>query len=232
MSHDHLQRIDRRIAQFFAFLDKKIGLDKVLVVLSADHGFANSAEFSQARHIDAMRIDPKPLLAGLDEALGQHFHVAHLVKASMAPEVYLDYEAIERSRLSRQEVENYAAHWLTSQPGIADVFTRTQLEQGVGGTSRLATLMQRAWNRELSGDLLLVPRAYSSFGSGHGGATHGTPYEYDTQVPLLIMGRRWIRAGEDAQYTEVVDLAPTLANILHLRRPAGAEGRVLTEALR
>jgi hypothetical protein len=47
-----------------------------------------------------------------------------------------------------------------------------------------------------------------------------------------MMGRRWIRAGEDAQYTEVVDLAPTLANILHLRRPAAAEGRVLSEALR
>jgi predicted AlkP superfamily pyrophosphatase or phosphodiesterase len=232
MSHDHLQQLDRRIARFFAFLDKRVGMDNVLVVLSADHGFANSAEFSQSRHIDAMRIDPKALLARLDDALGQHFHVAHLVKPSMPPEVYLDDEAIERSRLSRLEVENYAAHWLTTQPGIADVFTRTQLEQGIGGTSRLATLMQRAWNRELSGDLLLVPRAYSSFGSGSSGATHGTPYEYDTQVPLLMMGPRWIRSGEDAQYTEVVDIAPTLANILHVRRPAAAEGRVLTEALR
>jgi predicted AlkP superfamily pyrophosphatase or phosphodiesterase len=232
MSHDHLQQIDRRIARFFAFLDKRVGLDNVLVVLSADHGFANSAEFSQARHIDAMRIDPKALLARLEDALAQHFHVAHLVKTSMPPEVYLDYDAVERNRLPRVEVENYAAHWLMTQPGIAEVFTRTQLEQGLGGGTRLALLMQRAWNRELSGDLLVVPRAYSSFGSGHSGATHGTPYEYDTQVPLLIMGRRWIRAGEDAQYTEVVDLAPTLANILHLRRPAGAEGRVLTEALR
>jgi arylsulfatase A-like enzyme len=232
MSHDHLQQLDRRIARFFAFLDKRVGMDNVLVVLSADHGFANSAEFSQGRHIDAMRIDPKALLAKLDDALGQHFHIARLVKTSMLPEVYLDYEAIERNRLSRAEVENYAAHWLTTQAGIADVFTRTQLEQGIGGTSRLATLMQRAWNRELSGDLLVVPKAYSSFGSGHSGATHGTPYEYDTQVPLLMMGPRWIRPGEDAQYTEVVDIAPTLANILHVRRPAAAEGRVLTEALR
>jgi predicted AlkP superfamily pyrophosphatase or phosphodiesterase len=232
MSHDHLQQIDRRIARFFAFLDKRVGMDNVLVVLTADHGFANSAEFSQARHIDAMRIDPKPLLAGLDDALGQHFRVAHLVKPSMPPEVYLDMDAIEHDRLSRVEVENYAARWLLKQPGIADVFTRTQLEQGLGGTTRLRTLMQRAWNRELSGDLVVVPKAYSSFGSGSSGATHGTPYDYDTQVPLLMMGRRWIRPGEDAQYTEVVDIAPTLADILRVRRPAAAEGRVLTEALR
>ncbi|WP_081933627.1 alkaline phosphatase family protein [Massilia sp. 9096] len=232
MSHDHLQQIDRRIARFFAFLDKRVGMDNVLVVLTADHGFANSAEFSQARRVDAIRIDPKPLLAKLDDALGHQFHVAHLVKPSMPPEVYLDYDAIEHDKLSRTEVENYAARWLMKQPGIADVFTRSQLEQGLGGTTRLRTLVQRAWNRDLSGDLFVVPRAYSSFGSGSSGATHGTPYDYDTQVPLLIMGRRWIRPGEDAQYTEVVDIAPTLADILRVRRPAGAEGRVLTEALR
>jgi arylsulfatase A-like enzyme len=51
-------------------------------------------------------------------------------------------------------------------------------------------------------------------------------------VPLLMMGRRWIRPGEVAQYTEVVDIAPTLADILRVRRPSGAEGRVLSEALR
>jgi hypothetical protein len=33
-------------------------------------------------------------------------------------------------------------------------------------------------------------------------------------------------------YVEVVDIAPTLADILRVRRPAAAEGRVLTEALR
>jgi predicted AlkP superfamily pyrophosphatase or phosphodiesterase len=232
MSHDHLQQIDRRIARFFAFLDKRVGMDNVLVVLTADHGFANSAEFSQSRHIDAMRIDPKPLLAKLDDALGRQFHVAHLVKPSMAPEVYLDYDAIEHDKLSRLEVENYAARWLLGQPGIADVFTRSQLEQGLGGTTRLRTLMQRAWNRELSGDLVVVPKAYSSFGSGSSGATHGTPYEYDTQVPLLMMGRRWIRPGAQAGYAEVVDIAPTLADILRVRRPSAAEGRVLSEALR
>lgn len=47
-----------------------------------------------------------------------------------------------------------------------------------------ATPMQRARNRELWGSLPLVPKACSSFGSGHSGAIHGTPCEYDTQVRL------------------------------------------------
>jgi len=232
MSHDHLQQLDRRIADFFTYLDKRIGMDNVLVVLTADHGFANTAEFSQSRRIDAARIDPKPLMAKLDAALSDRFKIGGLVKNSYLPEVYLDYAAIERQGLARADVENVAARFLLAQPGIADVFTRTQLEAGVASKSRVATLMQRAWNRQLSGDLMVVTAPYSSFGSGDSGATHGTPYNYDTNVPLLLMGGRWIRPGAVAQYTEVVDIAPTLARILHLRPPAAAEGRVLSEALR
>ena len=112
------------------------------------------------------------------------------------------------------------------------MYTRTQLEQGVASKSRVGTLMQRAWNRQLSGDLMVVTAPYTSFGSGSSGATHGTPYNYDSNVPLLMMGGRWIRPGVQAGYTEVVDIAPTLAQILRLRPPAAAEGRVLTEALR
>jgi hypothetical protein len=232
MSHDHLQQLDRMLGSFFRYIDGRIGKDKVLVVLTADHGFANTAEFSQGFHLDARRIDTRPLLAGLERALGERFGIAGLVKNSYPPEVYLDYAAIERHGLARKEVEDAAARWLLGQPGIAEVFTRSQMEQGVAGKSRLGLLMQRAWHRELSGDLVLVPGAYSSFGAGDGGATHGTPWAYDTQVPLVLMGKPWIRQGAAPQYAEVVDIAPTLAHLLRLRLPAGAEGRVLTEALK
>jgi hypothetical protein len=232
MSHDHLQQIDRRIATFFDFLDRRIGMDNVLVVLTADHGFSNTPEFSQSRHIDAQRIDPKPLLEGLDKALAARFGAAGLVRKSMLPEVYLDYAAIDKRGLARADVENAAARHLLAQPHIAQVFTRTQLEQGVAATSRLGLMMQRAWNRQMSGDLMVVPSAYSFFGSGTSGTTHGTPYNYDSSVPLLIMGKRWIRPGDVGQYAEVVDIAPTLAHILRVRAPAAAEGRVLVEALR
>jgi len=232
MSHDHLQQIDRKIAQFFAFLDKRVGMDNVLVVLTADHGFANTAEFSHTQHVDALRVSQKPLLEKLDAALAERFGVAKLVKTSLLPEVYLDTAAIEKKGLARADVENAAARFLLAQPGISEVFTGTQLEAGVAAKSRLGTLMQRAWNRELSGDLLLVTTPYTIFGSGTSGASHGTPWQYDTSVPLVIMGKRWVRPGEQAGYAEVVDIAPTLAQILRVRRPAGAEGRVLAEALR
>jgi arylsulfatase A-like enzyme len=125
-----------------------------------------------------------------------------------------------------------AARFLLDQPGIAQVYTRTQLETGSVAGTRLDVMMRRAWHRQLSGDLMVVIKPYWIFGSGHSGSSHGTPYHYDSNVPLLVMGKRWIKPGAYGQYAEVVDIAPTLAHLLRLRPPAAAEGRVLTELVR
>ncbi|RFP12255.1 alkaline phosphatase family protein [Duganella sp. BJB488] len=232
MSHDHLQRVDRMLADFFNYLDKRVGMDNVLVVLTADHGFPNTPEFSQTQHIDAQRIDGDKLMAALDKHLSDKFGGAKLLSAWSLPNIHLDYAQIDKSGLKREDVENAAARYLLAQNGIVEAYTRTQLESGAANTTRMATLMRRAWNREASGDLMVVTKPYWYFGTGTSGTSHGSPYAYDTNVPLLIMGKRWIKPGAYGQYAEVVDIAPTLANLLHVRPPAGAEGRVLTETLR
>jgi arylsulfatase A-like enzyme len=62
------------------------------------------------------------------------------------------------------------------------------------------------------------------FGSSTNVTTHGSPYEYDTHVPLLVWGPRWVKAGPVAQRVEVADIAPTLARILGVAAPAASEG--------
>lgn len=232
LSHDHLQRLDRMLADFFNYLDKRIGMDNVVVVLTADHGFPNTPEFSQTQHIDAQRIDGDKMMTALGKHLSDKFGSAKLLSAWSLPNIHLDYEQIDKSGLKREEVENAAARFLLKQNGIVEAYTRTQLESGAANTTRIATLMRRAWNREASGDLMVVTKPYWYFGTGISGTSHGSPYAYDTNVPLLIMGKRWIKPGYYGQYAEVVDIAPTLANLLHVRPPSGAEGRVLTETLR
>ncbi|RFP18815.1 MULTISPECIES: alkaline phosphatase family protein [unclassified Duganella] len=232
LSHDHLQRLDRMLGEFFNYLDKRVGMDNVLVVLTADHGFPNTPEFSQTQHIDAQRIDGDKLMNALDKHLSEKFGGAKLLSAWSLPNIHLDYAQIDKSGLKREEVETAAARYLLAQNGIVEAYTRTQLESGAANTTRIATLMRRAWNREASGDLMVVTKPYWYFGTGTSGTSHGSPYAYDTNVPLMIMGKRWIKPGAYGQYAEVVDIAPTLANLLHVRPPAGAEGRVLTETLR
>ena len=232
MSHDHLQRLDRMLANFFTYLDQKVGKGNVLVALTADHGFANTPEFSQARHIDAGRISSKKMVADLNAHLASTFGLDKAVRASSVPNLYLDYPQIDRKGVVRAAVEAAASRFLLDQPGIAQVYTRSQFESGGLTGTRMDTLMRRAWHRQLSGDLMVVTRPYVFFGSGTTGSSHGTPYAYDTNVPLLISGPAWIKPGRYGQYAEVVDIAPTLSQLLQVRPPAGAEGRVLLEALR
>jgi len=231
MSHDHLQRLDRMLADFFSYLDTQVGKDNVLVVLTADHGFANTPEFSRGRHIDAMRVSSKKLVADLNASLAASFGLDKAVRASSVPNLYLDYPQIDKKGVARAAVEAAASRFLLDQPGIAQVYTRSQFETGGATGTRMDLLMRRAWHRQLSGDLMVVTKPYVFFGGGSTGSSHGTPYAYDSNVPLLLSGPRWIKPGRYGQYAEVVDIAPTLAHLLQVRPPAGAEGRVLLEAL-
>ena len=63
------------------------------------------------------------------------------------------------------------------------------------------------------------------------GTTHGTAYNYDAHIPLILMGAR-IKPGEYSDHVALNDLAPTIATLLSVEIPAGSSGRVLTEALR
>ncbi|WP_423709387.1 alkaline phosphatase family protein [Undibacterium sp. WLX3042] len=231
MSHDHLQRLDRLLANFFSYLDKRVGLDNTMVVLTADHGFPNVPEFSQSIKRDAQRLDGKQMSAALSKHLAEKFGQENLVRKWSPPNVILDYALMEQKNLKREEVENTAARFLLNYPGVANAFTRTQLENGNLPATRIGTLMQRAWNRQVSGDIMVVIKPFWYFSSGKQGTSHGSPYSYDTNVPLMIMGKPWIKAGAYGQYAEVMDIAPTLAHLLRVRPPSAAEGRVLTEAL-
>jgi predicted AlkP superfamily pyrophosphatase or phosphodiesterase len=232
LSHDHLQRLDRMVADFFNYLDKRVGMDNVLVVMTADHGFSNTPEFAQTQHLDSQRLDGEKLMAALGAHLSEKFGGAKLLQAWSLPNIHLDYAQIDKSGFKRADVENAAAAFLLKQNGIADAFTRTQFESGAVQGTHITTLMRRAWNREASGDLMVITKPFWYFGSGNSGTSHGSPYAYDTNVPLIFMGKRWIKPGYYGQYAEVVDIAPTLANLLHVRPPAGSEGRVLVETLR
>jgi arylsulfatase A-like enzyme len=87
--------------------------------------------------------------------------------------------------------------------------------------------MRKTWNSEVSGDVQYALKPYFMFGSSTNIATHGSPYEYDTHVPVLAWGPRWVKPGPVAQRVEVADIAPTVARLLGIAAPAGSEGRPL-----
>ena len=234
-SQDHLVRLDRTLARLFEAIDATVGADNVLVVLSADHGFMNVPEFSAARGFDAGRVDPTDLRNAVNAAAEKKFGLAKVAPQHMTGGFTLDYAAIDAKGLDRETVETFVARATLEQPGIAYTFTRSQLERGDIPAHRIGLLVQRAWHRQMAVDVVVVPRPFHYFQSkttsSPNACSHGTPYAYDTNVPLLLQGSRWVRPGRYAEYAETVDIAPTLAYVLNLRAPSGSEGKVLGQAL-
>ncbi len=232
-SQDHMLRLDRVFAEFFQYLDEWVGLDNVLVTLSADHGFMNIPEYSASKNLDAGRVDPEKMIEAVNEHLSKKFGDGKYVTTWWNPTLYLDYSLIDSKNLNQTEVEKAAAQFLIEYPGIAFVYTRTQLENGVLPQTRIARQVTLAWHQQYSGDIVLInkpnwylfekPLAYAS--------THGAPYAYDTNVPIMFLGSKWVKPGKYGD-AEVVDLGRTLAFLLNVRPPNGCEGRVLTEILR
>ncbi len=61
--------------------------------------------------------------------------------------------------------------------------------------------------------------------------THGTPWNYDAQVPMVLWGSAF-KPGVYSTPVQPIDLAATLAVALGITQPSGTQGRPLTEALK
>jgi predicted AlkP superfamily pyrophosphatase or phosphodiesterase len=232
-SHDHTVRLDRLFAELFSYLDQRIGLQNVLITLSADHGFMNVPEYSSSRRLDAGRIDPEKMITDVNAALAAKFGEGKYITTWWNPNLYVDYDLVESRKLNRVDVENVAQTFLRGYPGVEAVFTRTQLEQGMMPNTKLAKQVTLAWHQQISGDIVIMnkPNWYLFAKPGTYASTHGSPWAYDTNVPLAMYGPNWVNPGKYGD-SETVDLARTLAHILNVRPPNGCEGRVLAEALR
>ncbi|MCG2592695.1 alkaline phosphatase family protein [Ramlibacter sp. XY19] len=224
-SQDHLLQLDRLLQDFFRDLDATVGRDNYVAVLSADHGFTPAPETSKARGQEGGRIEGAKMLQQVNAQLESRFGVPKLVLGSSASSLVLDKALLAQRGLAADTVAAAARDVLAAQDGIAVAYTRRELESGGRAGSPFFDAMQRSFNRERSGDVQYATRPGWMFGTST--ATHGSPHEADTHVPILLWGPRWMKAQAVATPVQTVDIAPTLARLLGVPAPAASEGKLL-----
>jgi hypothetical protein len=111
-----------------------------------------------------------------------------------------------------------------SVAGVARTFWADEIGSAAS-PDPLVVAVKRSHVPDRSGDLVFVPARHWVIASA--GTNHGTPYEYDTRVPLVFLGAG-VAAGRYPDPSAIVDVAPTLAELAGIGLP-GAEGRVLSE---
>ena len=234
-AEDNLLRLDRTLAALLAYVDKVVGLNQTLVVLSADHGGPEAPGDLQQYGFEAAYVDPDSWekKAGL-AALKQRFGIdKELILQYAHPYLYLDRKLIAEKGFSMAEVEEAIATELVKFDGVAMAVSSTAMAKGEFPDTPLLRSILNNFNPRRSGDIFVVfqPNWFiNDFDGLAVAATHGSPWRYDTFVPVYFAGNG-IKPNRVYREIRTIDVAPTLAAIAGTKPPSGTRGKVLVEVM-
>ena len=250
---DMTLRVDRQIGTLLDFVDARVGLRNTVVIFSADHGASPVPEQAALMNLPARRYHKADLRQMVEDGLKARYarkdrpatdYIQTFTnKAETEPGLincnfYLNRAALKRDGIDLDECERVVGELSMRMPGAARYFTRAQLENDlISSTDAVARRVLNGFYPPRSGDVIVVFEPYNILfdlpddpTDPRSTATHGSPYSYDTHVPLIMMGTDFAKGNYISAVTPA-DIAPTLSSLLGVQAPSCSVGRVLSEAL-
>ena len=251
-------RVDRQIGTLLDFVDTRIGLQNTVVIFTADHGASPVPEQAALMNLHGRRYQKADLRGIVEEGLKARYARPARSDRPASPAIdyiqsftnkketepglinsnfYLNRAALQRDGIDLDECERVVGELSLRMPGAARYFTRAQLEsKSISASDAVARRVLNGFYPSRSGDVIIVFEPYTILfdlpddpTDERSTATHGSPYSFDTHVPLIIMGRDFVR-GRYTQAATPADIAETLASLLKVPAPNCSVGRVLSEA--
>lgn len=226
---DDFIRLDREFADLFSFLDGWVGKGEYTVFLTADHGVVDVPGFAAEHKLPSGIVNRKVVNAAVDEALSKAFGKESYILATDNNQLYFDHELLKKKKITISAAVEVIRPAVLDIPGMADIIDLTDMGKAPLNTYQLE-LYKNNVNAKRSGDIQIITQPGWFYGTSTG-TSHGTPYNYDTQVPFVLYG--WgINKGETLRRTSVSDIAPTISSLLHILPGSGNIGNVVEEALK
>ncbi len=217
---DTILRLDRTIGELLDYVDERIGMENVVVAFSSDHGVGEVPDLVVRDGGDGGRFgtDQTLCLQRLQSRLKGRFGGGEFLVDTF----YLDAETIAAEEANRAAIEDEIIEAMSDCPLIAEAIRPAELDPA----NPLHELYLNNYYPGRSGDLVVVvePNVLPVPASVIV-ASHGSPYAYDTHVPMII--RRQDGAGQTVEArANTIDLAPSLAPLLGIdvTSIAGFEG--------
>ncbi|HXU35365.1 MAG TPA: alkaline phosphatase family protein [Blastocatellia bacterium] len=227
---DTYVRLDRVIADLLSFIDKRVGLANTLIAVTGDHGVLPLPEYLKSKGYDSGRLNGREVIDAANKALGARFGEGKWIIGFVNDQLYLDQKLIAEKKASAAEAERLAGEAALSVSGVLNYFTRTQIMEGRVPAGPVARRVTNGFYPKRSGDVWLITKPLYFFSEGEIPTTHGSPYNYDTHVPIILVGAGVLPGRYNAACSPS-DIAPTLAALLAVEQPASRTGRILIEAL-
>lgn len=225
--HDQVVRVDRTLGVFLDSLYRLRDSSQVTIALTADHGVGTIPELAPASQ------SPKPQrvsLAELIEPLRAGLRAAKVDTLAIDVDqqiVVADRAAFARAGVNADSAIAAFAAAIRAVPGVR----RVDRFHGLASDT-LTDPIARRWTHQFPATApigLVVTLTPGSTWRGNI-AFHGTPYDYDSHVPIVFYGAG-VRPGRIADFVRTVDIAPTLAEIAGVRPTERLDGVPLRAAI-
>jgi predicted AlkP superfamily pyrophosphatase or phosphodiesterase len=235
-SEDNLLRLDRTLADLFSFIDKKVGLENTVIVLSADHGGPEAPGYLQEKQLQGQYVTPKAWdeaapIAKVKKSLGIK---EQLISGYHHPYIYLDHAVVAKHKLDLARVQNQIATALLSVKDVYQTVASNRIENGQLSETKLHRAIVNNYYPSRSGDVYIVFKPQDFINDLDGlkvAVVHGSPWSYDTFVPIIFAGMD-IPAQHIYQRVETIDVAPTLSAIMKIKMPSASEGKILEAVIK
>ncbi len=234
-AEDNILRLDRSLADLFSFVDQHVGLENTLIVLSADHGSPDSPGYLNSLGIPAGYVDPDSWdrNAAIQRVKEQFDIDGELIEKYSHPYLYFSNEIRSSKQLDQAALEAAVVDELSRFAGVSLAVSTTALRNGDVPDTSVYRAVRNNFHPKRSGDIYIVfePNWFiNDFDGLTVAATHGSPWRYDSYVPIVFAG-----AGQQAEVIDravyTVDIAATLSAFLNIKPPSGSQGKPLIEVL-
>ncbi|MBD1430932.1 MULTISPECIES: alkaline phosphatase PafA [Sphingobacterium] len=227
---DTYLRLDRDIADFLKYLDKTVGEGNYTFFLTSDHAASYNPLYYTDQKGNGGYLFLRQIQKEIDAELTEKFGHKNLVKSLMNYQVHLNNKLIDSLSLDAEAIKKTIIKNLKKQEGIAYVVDMENADN-MFIPAPIREKIINGYNRKNSGPIQIIaePQWYSGTPRGTG-TTHGVWSSYDSHIPLLFMG--WgIKPGVSNKEVYSIDIAPTLASLLHVMEPNGSIGKPIVEVL-
>lgn len=224
-SFEMLMEIDHSLADFFSRLDQKVGLENCMIALTSDHGSQPLVEYLQELGTDSRTILLAELKSRLRRRLEQRWSPEQFLLVFSDPHVWLKpapgFESERPAMVAELKAE------LESLEGVHSALDREALLKGEYRPGTYEEIVARSIYAKRSGDLMVIPQPNTWVGfRGPGGTNHGSPWNYDRHVPLLLYG--WPGAsGEEIRTVAPRQVISSICHYFGFSPPAGCEADLL-----
>lgn len=225
---DAVLRLDKEIAHLLDFIEKTIGKENVLVILTAEHGVSHLPEYLEDHKIPSGYFNARSSISLLKSYMNNIYGKGDWIKEYHGQQIYLNRTLVEDAKLDLADVQTNVANLMLQFSGVSNTMTASTL-QSTNFTHGIFATMQNGYNQKRSGDVLMHFTTGWAEKPGFT-ETFAAPYGHDHRVPLIWYGWK-IGRNSVKRPIDLTDIAPTISTLLEISYPNSATGKPILEII-